>query len=288
MTFHDALREGRRHPPHPSPRTGIRGLKRAARSSGTGRALEQRMTEGGFQIGERLRLGLDLDGCHAHGAGRLEVDAEIVEEDAGLPAPRPAARRRGGRRRAPACARPASRDSTTASNSAIASAISRARGPSSSGRAHIVGEAGGPVAGRDRPERRHHARPHRALDEVEDFAGVQPVAERRRLGLEAPAEFAARSISLRSNSAQALLSGLRLLMRRTAPFRQAAGALVAGKGVEGAFRQHAAEIPEHRLYRSRRASLAAGRAQSGLFGGRGPGLPAAGLPPPPAPPPSSP
>src|SRR5690606_25038318 len=44
----------------------------------------ERETYDAGKVCEELSLGRDLDGVHAHFAGGLQVDAEIVEIDAGL------------------------------------------------------------------------------------------------------------------------------------------------------------------------------------------------------------
>src|SRR5271167_3288786 len=46
------------------------------------RQLRQFHSGGGFELGDRLRTTLDLDGSHAHRARGLQVAAEVVEIDA--------------------------------------------------------------------------------------------------------------------------------------------------------------------------------------------------------------
>jgi hypothetical protein len=63
---------------------------------------------------------------------------------------------------------------------------------------------------------------------------------------------AAASISLRSNSAQALVSGSAALTRRMKSFGQAALGLEPAEGLERRGGEHPAEVPDHRLDRHAR------------------------------------
>ena len=215
-----------------------------------------------LELGDRLGGVADLDRRHAHRPGRLEVDAEVVEEHALGRARRRAARTPSRRTPAPACAR-RSCSTRRRRRSGPSRRRRRRRSSASSGAAtlfvrHAVCQPGSSdTVERDRPSPRA-PRPASRASTSAPGTSWPSAADSAAKAASKPAW----SSSARSSRAQALASGSVALTERMKSVGRPCSRLVVAERLERAGQDHAAEVPQYRSDHGRygdRSTIAAGR-----------------------------